>query len=78
MEIRFKHYVAASDRRLSDISKEIKQSRQNCEHWINRDSPMYVEVNPEKFEKIIKVYRMEVIYSSGRRRGGQTKQVMKK
>lgn len=63
MEMTFKRYVAISERTLTDIAISIGESRQNCDHWVRRESPVFVDIDPDKFESIKRVYRVKEIYS---------------
>ena len=62
MEIEFKRYVAISDMSLSEIAKKIGVTRQNCDNWIRRGTPVYVDVDPDKFDDIKTVFRVNSIY----------------
>ena len=62
MEIEFKRYVAFSDMSLSEIAKQICVSRQNCDNWIRRGTPVYVDVDPNNFNDINLVFRVNCIY----------------
>lgn len=64
MEMTIKRYVYISERSKPEIWKEIKVSRQCLENWLTRDTPVFVEIDPKEFEKVIRVYRREILYSS--------------
>jgi len=66
--MKFKRYVGISDRNLTDIAASIGESRQNCDNWIKRESPVFVEIDPAKFETIKRVYRVNEIYKRPKKR----------
>ena len=58
----FKRYVAISDRTVAEIAKSIGVTRQNCDNWIRRGTPIFVGIDPDKFECIKTVHRKHDIY----------------
>ncbi|MBL4574459.1 MAG: hypothetical protein JKY86_15500 [Gammaproteobacteria bacterium] len=55
MKVKFKHYVASSDRSLAKIAESLGMSQQRCNNWMSRNSLVYVEIQPDRFEDIISV-----------------------
>lgn len=80
MEMALKQYVAVSERTRADIRQEVGVSRQCFDHWLQRDNPVYVEINPRNFEYIVHCYRREDIYVSATamKRGPRFKRQVKK
>lgn len=62
--MKFKRYVSISERSVADIAKEIGEDNpQTCHNWIGRNSPVFVEIDPEEFETIKEVYRKTVLFT---------------
>lgn len=78
MEMTFKRYVSISERSVAAIADSIDESRQNCDNWLRREYPIFVEIDPEGFESIKRVFRVNELYTRPKiRKTRKTRQVKK-